>query len=229
MAFSQGLSRGRYLRLMAVAFCEILGTIPLGTYIIVLNTSGVTSYGSWASVHGHYSEVNQVPSVVWKNNSSSYNGLEMFRWSLVAAAFVFFALFGFADEARQRYRLVYTSLARRIGYSTSTLCESSHVSVVHSIQTHWVSLFLAVRRWSLKRRTRVASLSLWRERLETSPDPSRATHSPTNLPRFGDPVPSSISLSSILGIRLQTLWHRFLWKASMVPRLGCRTSRPYRW
>ena len=132
MTFSQGLSRGRYLRLMAVAFCDILGTIPLGTYIIVLNTSGVTPYGSWAFVHSHYSEVNPVPSVVWKNNSNSFNGLEMFRWSLVAAAFVFFALFGFADEARQHYRLVYTSLARRIGYLTSTLRGSSRVCVVHS-------------------------------------------------------------------------------------------------
>ena len=141
MTFSQGLSRGRYLRLMAIALCEILGTIPLGTYIIVLNSSGVTPYRSWAFVHGHYSEVYQIPSVVWKN-SSWVIGLEMFRWSLVACAFVFFGLFGFADEARQHYRLVYTSLARRIGYSTSTPHGSSQAWVVHSVQTHWVSRFV---------------------------------------------------------------------------------------
>jgi pheromone a factor receptor len=141
MTSSQGLNRGRYIRLMALASIEILGTIPIGTYILVSNSGGVTPY-RWASVHSHYSEVYQIPSVVWKNNSTWTTGLEMFRWLLVACAFIFFAFFGFADDARQHYRLVYTSLARRLGYPTSTLRGSSHVPVcvVHLLysysQTH---------------------------------------------------------------------------------------------
>jgi pheromone a factor receptor len=35
-------------------------------------------------------------------------------------AFVFFAFFGFAEEARQNYRRVFTSLAGRVGYLTSS-------------------------------------------------------------------------------------------------------------
>ena len=140
MTSSQGLNRGRYHRLMALASTEILGTIPLGTYIIVLNSRGVTPYGSWGYVHSDYSEVNEFPSAIWKENSTLGIGLELFRWSLVACAFVFFAFFGFADDARQHYRLVYIWLARRLGYPTSTLRGSSYVCVVHSLclysQTH---------------------------------------------------------------------------------------------
>ena len=132
MTSSQGLNRGRYLRLMALASIEVLGTIPIGTYILVSNSGGVTPF-SWASVHSHYSEVNQIPSVVWKNNPSSTTDLEMFRWLLVACAFIFFAFFGFADDARQHYRLVYMSLARCLGYRTSTLRGSPHVCVAHSL------------------------------------------------------------------------------------------------
>ena len=43
--------------------------------------------------------------------------------------FVFFTFFGFADDARQYYHLVYMPLARRLGYLTSTICGSLHVYV----------------------------------------------------------------------------------------------------
>jgi pheromone a factor receptor len=121
MVHSQGLKRGRYLRLMALSGTEIIGTIPLGTYFIVNNAKGgVTPWQGWAYTHSHYSDVVQVPSSVWKNNPSTSGGMETFRWSLVACAFIFFAFFGFADEARQHYRRAYTSIASRIGFSTFT-------------------------------------------------------------------------------------------------------------
>ena len=146
---SQGLGRGRYLRLMALSFLELLGTIPLGTFILVYGATGSEGVGpwrSWASIHHHYSKVFQVPSVVWENNRKDAVGLEMYRWLLVACSFVFFAFFGFGDEASRHYRLVYTSLASRIGLSTSTLHGSSHGCVVcllyYSVQTNRVSLFV---------------------------------------------------------------------------------------
>ncbi|KAF8468714.1 STE3-domain-containing protein [Russula ochroleuca] len=125
MVHSQGLNRSRYFRLMALSATEILGTIPLGTYFIVSNAKGVRPWESWAEMHRHYSKVIQVPSIVWENDPYLAGGLGVFRWSMVASAFVFFAFFGFADEARQHYRRVYTSIASRIGYSTSTLHGSS--------------------------------------------------------------------------------------------------------
>ncbi|KAF8468717.1 pheromone A receptor-domain-containing protein [Russula ochroleuca] len=119
MIHSQGLSRGRYVRLIALSATEILGTIPFGTYFIVTNAKiGVQPWKSWADTHSNYSKVIQVPSIVWENDPNLAGGLEIFRWSLVACAVIFFAFFGFADEARQHYRLVYTFIASSIGYST---------------------------------------------------------------------------------------------------------------
>jgi len=117
---------------MLISTTEILGTIPWATYYIVHNAKlGVEPY-SWTSTHRHYSEVIQVPASIWKNNYDSRSALELFRWSLVLCAFLFFAFFGFAGEARNNYRRMYASIANRIGYSTSTLHKSSHAYVVHS-------------------------------------------------------------------------------------------------
>jgi pheromone a factor receptor len=139
---------------MAISATEILGTIPLGTLYIVRNAKlGVEPWRGWAHMHEHYSVVRQVPASIWKNEPDGVFALEMYRWSLVLCAFLFFALFGFADEARRHYRLVYASIASRIGYSTSALHRSSHACVVHSIcgiiVTHGCSLFFSVLRLSL--------------------------------------------------------------------------------
>ena len=128
-----GLSRSRYIRLMVVSAVEILGTIPLGTVWIVKSAKlGVDPWRGWAYTHEHYSVVYQVPASIWKNDPNSVLFLEMYRWSLVLCAFLFFALFGFADEAQQHYRRVYTSIVSRVGgLSASTLFRSSRAYVVH--------------------------------------------------------------------------------------------------
>ena len=132
MSSSQGFNSGLYFRLMALSSTEILGTIPIGTYFIVNNANGgVGPWESWASMHRHYSEVNQVPGLLWKSYPPDALGLEMYRWLLVVCAFIFFAFFGFAEEARQNYRRAYTSLTRR--YPKSSLQGSSYVCVVHLI------------------------------------------------------------------------------------------------
>jgi len=131
MSSNRNLNRSRYFRLMALSGIEILGTIPVAIYWIVYNSkNGVTPWVSWEDVHSYYYRIPQFANVVWKNDQAIVVGLEGFRWSLVACAFVFFAFFGFADEARQHYRLVYTSLASRIGISTTstTLHGSSHAT-----------------------------------------------------------------------------------------------------
>jgi hypothetical protein len=118
MQLISSANRGRYLRLMTISSIEILGTIPLGTYFIVTDTKiGVEPWKGWARMHSHYSEVEHVAGFIWRNGS---HNIELFRWSLVLCAFIFFALFGFAGEAREHYYRLYNSLARRIGNSTST-------------------------------------------------------------------------------------------------------------
>src|SRR6266853_654559 len=91
--------------LMALSSIEIFGTIPLGTYWIVSDAKqGVGPWKSWAYQHGDYSRVIQVPDFMWKNEFDAVVGLEVYRWSLVLCASIFFAFFGFAEEARQHYR-----------------------------------------------------------------------------------------------------------------------------
>jgi pheromone a factor receptor len=127
-----GSNRSVYIRLMLLSSVEILGTIPLGSFWIAFGIKqGLTKWGSWAEIHSYYSEIQQIPSIVWKNNSTSVVGLELTRWSLVLCAFVFFAFFGLAEEAWKHYRLVYTFLANRVGYSTSsnTTCSSNGYAI----------------------------------------------------------------------------------------------------
>jgi len=112
---------------------SFLGTIPLGAYVILHNVKkGVGPWISWENARSNYSRVKQVPNFLWKADPGTYNWLEMFRWSIVACALLFFAFFGFADEVRRHYRLVYTSLASRIGISTAgaTLHESYHAYLI---------------------------------------------------------------------------------------------------
>ena len=129
---------------MAISATEILGTIPLGTYVIVSDAkSGITPWKGWASMHRHYAEVNQVAGSTWKNDPETANFIETFRWSLVACAFLFFALFGFAVEAREQYYRLYKVLARRICTSSTTPHGAPHAYVVRSlcfsVLIHWCS------------------------------------------------------------------------------------------
>lgn len=120
MSSNPGFKRGRYIRLMAISSVEILGTIPVGTYLIVNNAKdGVTPWVSWDHTHSNYSQIVQVPSSVWKDGYGIQATTEILRWSFVLCAFLFFGFVGFADEARQNYRRAFAFLASRIGHLTS--------------------------------------------------------------------------------------------------------------
>ena len=129
MSSNRGLNQSRYFRLMCLSMIEIFGTIPLASWVLSLNAkAGFVPWVGFAALHQDFDLIYQIPSVVWKNYHISHVLFEFYRWSLVACAFTFFGFFGFADEARRHYRLVYTSLASRVGLSTSNgkFAGSSH-------------------------------------------------------------------------------------------------------
>ena len=127
MSSTSGFSRSRYLRLMAISSVEVFGTIPLATFFIVRDVKGgIEPWKSWAYTHSHYSEVEQIAGFVWKNRPLLATDLEMYRWSLIACAFIFFALFGFAVEAREQYYRLYKLLTRRFSTSSSTPHRAPH-------------------------------------------------------------------------------------------------------
>jgi pheromone a factor receptor len=136
MSSTSGFSQSRYLRLMAISSVELLGTIPLSMVIIVADAIegfDSTPWRSWADTHSHYSVVPQIAGFIWKDIPKIAFFLEMYRWLLVACAFIFFALFGFAGEAREQYYRLYKLLAKHISTSPSTPHRASHayVAFVH--------------------------------------------------------------------------------------------------
>lgn len=121
MRLISSANRGQYIRLMIISSTEILGTIPLGTYYIVCTAkTGLVPWMGWARMHSRASVVVQVPGFIWRNVPMASINVELYRWSLVACAFLFFALFGLSGEAREHYYRLYKSLAKLVGRSTST-------------------------------------------------------------------------------------------------------------
>ena len=126
MQLISGHSGGQYLRLMAISATDILGAVPLATYILVFDAKlGIRPWKGFASMHSHYSEVNQISGLLWRDDPKLVISLEMFRWSLVACAFIFFALFGFAVEAREQYYRLYKLLAQCISTLSSSVAHGT--------------------------------------------------------------------------------------------------------
>lgn len=121
------LNSSRYFRLMGLAGIELLLGIPWGVYAsLYLNihsakgasASPIYPWISWANVHANFGYVGQFPAFEWKALPTNVVTLELSRWSCVICSFIFFAFFGFAQEARKNYRLMFNSVAKRVGYTT---------------------------------------------------------------------------------------------------------------
>jgi len=100
---------------MVLASMDIIIIIPFAIYVIVANAERgdrQTLDKPGRHTHRNYSRVIQVPRSIWRNDYRSVQALEISRWTLVLAAFLFFAFFGFPEEARQHYRLMYRWIAR---------------------------------------------------------------------------------------------------------------------
>nr|AVI69657.1 pheromone receptor [Cyclocybe aegerita] len=114
------LTSSRYFRLMCLAGIEVLCTVPLGAYAVYLNAAdhGIRPWKGWADTHAGFSRVDQFPAMLWRRDHITEISLELTRWLCVVCAVVFFAFFGFADEARKNYRSAIQSVAKKVGIST---------------------------------------------------------------------------------------------------------------
>jgi len=107
---NKNANQNRYIRLIALSASQILTTLPVALFSLYANAHYLTVHPwiSWEDTHSNYSFVGQVPSFMWRANSVSQALLELNRWTVVVAAFFFFAFFGFAEEARRHYRKAYS-------------------------------------------------------------------------------------------------------------------------
>jgi len=126
LSMNKNLSSGRYFRLMGLAGIEVLCTVPLGAYSIYLNVSAqeIQPWLGWANTHYDFSRVGQYPTVIWQIDYLTVVSLELSRWLVILCAFIFFAFFGFAEEARKHYKLAYSSVAKHVGLSTGVMSTS---------------------------------------------------------------------------------------------------------
>jgi pheromone a factor receptor len=114
------ITSNRFIRLMCLASFEVLFNIPIALYFISLQAQvPLNPYISWDNVHFNFSDVQEIPSIIWRSNYSEEIAEELSRWSVVFCAFGFFMFFGFADEARKNYRYAFQSVAKRVGLSTT--------------------------------------------------------------------------------------------------------------
>nr|AGL07721.1 pheromone receptor [Lentinula edodes]AWT58050.1 Pheromone receptor [Lentinula edodes] len=116
------ISPSRYLRLMLLALIDIMCTIPVGIYIIFIGLDGVplAPWISWNDTHFDFNRVVLIPSAVWRSNTSNYTAVQINRWLPIVCAFIFFALFGFAEEAMKNYRRAFWFFAMPLGFRPSS-------------------------------------------------------------------------------------------------------------
>jgi pheromone a factor receptor len=147
LSANSNLNANRYFRLMFLAGIEVACTIPLASWAMYLNihTIHLFPYKGWADTHWGFSRVDQFPTLLWHNNRLLAMSLELTRWSPVVCAYVFFIFFGFADEARKHYRLAYTSVAKRMGYTVTT----SSSGFTSSSSNGYVYLYICLSRHRL--------------------------------------------------------------------------------
>ncbi|KAH9976789.1 pheromone A receptor-domain-containing protein [Lactifluus volemus] len=133
MSSHKGLYRTGYIRLMLLACSEMLITVPYPSFLLIYAFKhGLTKF-SWSTLRHNFTHVPQYSTVEWQSDTVEYAIIETDAWSLVYCSFIFFAFFGFAEEARDHYRRFYSSITRRIRFSKSsalTFPGSSHAANV---------------------------------------------------------------------------------------------------
>lgn len=135
LSANNNLNSSRYFRLMCLAGTELLFGIPISAWILSeqIEYGGTRPWKGWADTHWHFSRVDQIPSLLWRANFLSLFSHELARWIIVFCGFVFFAFFGFADEAIKNYRCAFSSVARRVGYTTRGTLSSGGTSGIANL------------------------------------------------------------------------------------------------
>lgn len=115
---NSSMTISRYFRLMALAMSAIFLTVPLGIFTIWLNATAqpIGPWRSWSDTHFDFSRIEQIPAVIWQSSHIFVIAMEFTRWIVPICAIVFFAFFGFADEAKKNYRKVFWAIAKPLGF-----------------------------------------------------------------------------------------------------------------
>ncbi|KIY62528.1 fungal pheromone STE3G-protein-coupled receptor [Cylindrobasidium torrendii FP15055 ss-10] len=121
---SSGMSSNHYFRLMAIASIDIFITVPIACFSLMLNAEGQHfPWRGWAWLHEGYWTPSITPKALWTASPAVHILFELSRWTPVFAAFLFFALFGLTEQARNNYSTVLGQvLGSRVWQKVSTKC-----------------------------------------------------------------------------------------------------------
>jgi pheromone a factor receptor len=108
----ENFNSNRYIRLVCFSASDLFLGIPITVFYLCINVTTLVSFPGLTEEHYHFSQVFQVPAVVWRATTIDQFSLELDRWIIVWGAFAFFAIFGFTKESRDNYRAVLQSVVR---------------------------------------------------------------------------------------------------------------------
>ncbi|KAI8992846.1 STE3-domain-containing protein [Trametes punicea] len=120
VASNNNLTFNRYFRLMGLAAIEVIFTIPLTVYNMVmdLTTLPIYKFVGLADLHFWFSRVDQKSAVSWRSDPGTVERMRLRQWLVIGCALLFFLFFGLAEEARKHYRLALSSVAKRVGITS---------------------------------------------------------------------------------------------------------------
>ncbi|KAJ7320847.1 GPCR fungal pheromone mating factor, partial [Mycena albidolilacea] len=98
MSTHPALTPDRYLRLSALALTDLMLSTPLAASIY--HNTVASPISPWIS-YFDYGRIEQALHVLWAADTKSRVAIELVRWAPPMYTLVFFALFGFAEEARR--------------------------------------------------------------------------------------------------------------------------------
>jgi len=105
-----------------VAICSL----AIQSYVLVNNfIGGLVPWTSFKDLHANISSVLQYSAQEWRSGSDAAD-IEFTRWLWVICAFLFFAFFGFSDEAIKHYRNAMSLAGSYVGVSSGSF--GSHSS-----------------------------------------------------------------------------------------------------
>jgi pheromone a factor receptor len=103
---NSAMTTNRYLRLIAMALTEMIWGTSLTAFNLFSNVSiGLRPWKSWANVHSNFLRVGLFPISVLP--PQFVTTMMILWWSIPASGLIFFAFFGFGEEALKEYKKVW--------------------------------------------------------------------------------------------------------------------------
>jgi len=104
---TSGFTPSRYIRLMGLAMAELVGVLGINLYILASNAKNLhlRPWISWDYVHSHFKRVDPYPFAVLSQLTINTYYVNWAYYPI--SAVLFFAFFGFGQEAMVQYKKTY--------------------------------------------------------------------------------------------------------------------------